>query len=98
MNAIRLVLFTLMWTGIVYGYNCLLVRKIIRVDFRRAGLYFLAVALIGVSGEIFLDTVYKSLVGTPLLVIIRTVERFKQDPRFFSLMSASLVAVIIFMT
>jgi hypothetical protein len=195
MNIFRLVLFACLWTGVVYGYNCLLARRILAIDPARAGIYFMAVALIGVSGEIFLDTVYKSVVGTPLweykilpvhggytsyfapviwgiygfhlylfhglldrwnvrgllkrtlifsfeallfealltlsarpllgdymyyyfpsdlwhvtsvqnmpfyficgLLIFRTVERFKKDPQFFSLMSASLMVVIIFMT
>ncbi len=62
----RYALFTLLWVGIIYGLNCLIARKWLRIKFSHALAYASAVAVIGVFGEIFLDNVYKFVVGKPL--------------------------------
>jgi hypothetical protein len=66
MSPVKLVLFALLWVVIVYTLNCLIARKFIRVDPRQALLYFVTVGLIGLFGEIFLDSVYNFFVGNPL--------------------------------
>jgi len=66
MSPIKLVLFALLWIVIVYVVNCLISREIKRVDPKQAMLYFSAVAMIGLFGEIFLDSVYNAVVGNPL--------------------------------
>ena len=66
MNVLSLVLFGLTWAVILYGLNCLIARRLKTVEPQMALVYFLGVALIGLFGEIFLDTVYNAVVGHPL--------------------------------
>lgn len=68
MNALSLTAFTLLWVAIVYFGNCLFARSWKKVEPKMALLYFMTVALIGVFGEIFLDSVYNLFVGHPLWV------------------------------
>lgn len=60
------VLFTIVWLGIIYLYNCLIARSWKRINVREALTAVAATAFIGVYGEVFLDTIYHALVGTPL--------------------------------
>lgn len=62
----NLVLFGLMWLVIIYLLNCAIAREWKKVEPKMALMYFSTVALIGVFGELFLDTVYKLFVGVPL--------------------------------
>lgn len=64
--AVSLVLFALLWLTVVYGVNVAIARKLIAINWRTALLYFLAVGMIGVFGEIFLDTIYNFFAGHPL--------------------------------
>ena len=66
MKVLNLVLFALFWAVVVYIINCLVARRFMTVEFKMAFLYFMTVALIGVFGEIFLDTTYRSFFGKPL--------------------------------
>ena len=66
MSPYSLILFALMWLIILYLFNSALVGQWKRVEPKLALLYFLTVAMIGIYGEIFLDTTYKILVGHPL--------------------------------
>lgn len=66
MNPISLILFAFMWAIIVYLINSLIVGKWKKIEVKTAILYFFTVALIGLYGEIFLDTVYNHFVGYPL--------------------------------
>jgi hypothetical protein len=66
MMAIKLILFALMWLVLLYAFDSLLARRLKRIQLKQAAMYFFAVALIGVFGEIFLDTTYKYFVGQPL--------------------------------
>lgn len=61
-----LTLFALMWLGIVYLVNAAIAREFKRIEWRQAFLYFTTVGMIGVFGEIFLDSVYNHFVGNPL--------------------------------
>ncbi|TAH33984.1 hypothetical protein EYC59_04165 [Candidatus Saccharibacteria bacterium] len=66
MFALKLIAFTVLWTAIIYGLNCVVARGAKRVEPKRALVYITAVAMIGVYGEIFLDTIYNAIVGRPL--------------------------------
>lgn len=61
-----LVYFSLAWTAVVYAFNCILARKFKAVSWNIALLYISSVALIGVFGEIFSDSLYNSVVGHAL--------------------------------
>lgn len=63
---ISLVIFAVVWLVIVYAVNVAIARKLVPVNWRTAVLYFVTVGMIGVFGEIFLDTVYNFFVGHPL--------------------------------
>lgn len=66
MFTLKLVLFALGWTVFVYLLNSAIARQWKRIDPPKALLYFFTVALIGLFGEIFLDTMYNFFVGRPL--------------------------------
>lgn len=66
MSTLNLVLFALLWAAILYGLNSAIARKWKRVTFKYALVYFFGVALIGLYGEIFLDTMYNAVIGNPL--------------------------------
>lgn len=66
MTSLALILFALLWLGIVYLLNALYAKRFQHVDLKLAALYFSTVAAIGVFGEIFLDSVYNFFVGNPL--------------------------------
>lgn len=66
MAFIPLTLFALLWLAIIYLLNSLIARKWKRVEPKQALVYFFTVALIGIFGELFLDTVYNYFVGRPL--------------------------------
>lgn len=63
---IRYVAFALLWAGIIYCLNCVIAKKWKKVEPKTALAYVAVVAVIGVFGEIFLDTVYAFFVGQPL--------------------------------
>lgn len=66
MYALKLVLFALGAATVVYLLNSLIAKQFKRLSLRPALLYFTTVALIGLFGEIFLDTSYNFFVGHPL--------------------------------
>ena len=66
MQLLQLTYFSLAWVGVLYLFNCALAKELKRIDFKIALLYVTSVALVGVFGEVLLDTLYKSLIGTPL--------------------------------
>lgn len=66
MNALSLTLFALLWLAIIYLFNSLLAREFKKVSPKQAIAYFMAVALVGIFGEIFLDTIYNYFAGQPL--------------------------------
>jgi hypothetical protein len=66
MEPIKLTLFALLWLAIIYSGNSLAVRSWKKIEPKMAILYFMTVALIGLYGEIFLDTTYNHFVGHPL--------------------------------
>lgn len=66
METLHLILFALLWLGILYLLNALIAKNFKKIDIKIALLYFFTIAAIGVFGEIFLDTVYNYFVGNPL--------------------------------
>lgn len=66
MKPISLVLFALLWLAIIYLGNSLLAKEWKKIEAKTAILYFMTVALIGLYGEIFLDSIYNYFVGHPL--------------------------------
>ena len=63
---LKLILFALFWVATIYLLNCLIARQFKRPSPRLVLLYFTTVALVGLFGEIFLDSVYNFFVGHPL--------------------------------
>ena len=63
---IRFVLFTVAWVLAVYLFNCLLAKRVKKIVWMRAWVYVSTVAMLGLFGEIFVDTLYRHLTGTPL--------------------------------
>jgi hypothetical protein len=63
---LRMILFGVFVALIIYLINCAIAREFKRLDLRQAVMYFCAVAMVGLYGEIFLDTVYNAAVGNPL--------------------------------
>jgi hypothetical protein len=61
-----LTLFTIGWIIVLYLFNSALVRSFKRMEAREVFLYVTTVALIGVFGEVFVNTLYTALVGSPL--------------------------------
>lgn len=61
-----LVYFSVCWVVGVYLVNCLLAREWKRIDPIQALLYVTTVAMIGTFGELFWDTLYEKIFGTPL--------------------------------
>lgn len=66
MEYVRYALFALSWFVAIYVLNSLIAGRFKRVQPLPALLYFSTVAVIGLFGEIFLDTVYNLVVGHPL--------------------------------
>jgi hypothetical protein len=62
----KLILFGLFWLIIIYLLNSAVAREFKRVQLRTVLVYFMTTALIGLFGEIFLDTSYNFFVGHPL--------------------------------
>lgn len=65
-NGIRLFVFGIICVVGVYAFSCLYYRRLQKIDITVALLYVTAVAMIGVLGEIFVDTIYAKVFGTPL--------------------------------
>jgi hypothetical protein len=66
MSPLSLILFAVGCGTIIYVINCLVAGRVKKIDPRQAALYMSTVALIGLFGEIFLDTTYNWIVGRPL--------------------------------
>lgn len=66
MSPLKLAAFGLGCLVVIYSINCLVVRRLKPVDPKAALLYFSTIAMIGLFGEIFLDTMYNFFVGHPL--------------------------------
>ena len=62
----KLLLFALFWLVFIFLLNCLIAKQFKRVELKTAIMYFMTTALIGLFGEIFLDTSYNLVVGHPL--------------------------------
>lgn len=62
----KLIVFGLSWFVVIYLFNSLVAGKFKKIDAKLATMYFVTVAMIGVFGEIFLDTVYNHFLGHPL--------------------------------
>jgi hypothetical protein len=63
---LRLIGFAILWAAIAYATNSVIIRKPKRPKFKYTLAYIVAVATVGVFGEIFLDTIYNHFVGHPL--------------------------------
>lgn len=61
-----LVLFAVFWAVIIYTLSCLLAGAFKRIVPKTALVYFMIIALIGLFGEILLDSAYNFFVGHPL--------------------------------
>lgn len=61
-----LTVFAAAWIAVIYLLNSLIAGSWKRIQWQQALVYCTTVAMIGICGEIFLDTVYKFFVGRPL--------------------------------
>ena len=66
MNLAPLLFFIATWFLAVYIGNCLLARKLKRMQLSRALLYMSVMAFLGVIGEVAIDTIYAAVNGRPL--------------------------------
>lgn len=66
MSPLKLSLFAVGWGGIIYLLNCAIAGQFKKLDLKQLLLYFTTMSMIGLFGEIFLDSSYKFFVGHPL--------------------------------
>jgi len=65
-NLFTLTLFAVLWLLFLYILNSAIAKEFKKIDIKIAILYFVTIGMIGVFGEIFLDTVYSYFIGNPL--------------------------------
>lgn len=63
---VRLIIFTAILIATIYLVSCLFSRQFKKIQPSKALLYVTTVAMIGVVGEIFVDTIYAHFFDTPL--------------------------------
>lgn len=66
MNSFRYIWFALVWATLLYALNSVIAGELKKIELKQMILYIISVAMIGVFGEIFLDTFYSAVVGHPL--------------------------------
>jgi hypothetical protein len=62
----KLVLFSAAWLVGIYLFNSLLARRFKKINVKRALVYITTVAMLGLYGEIFVDSFYAHFFNTPL--------------------------------
>lgn len=65
-QSLPLVYFSLGWVGVIYLFNSVIAGKFKGIDVWTVLLYVTSVALVGVFGEVLLDSVYQSIFSAPL--------------------------------
>lgn len=60
-SALSLTTFAMAWAVGIYVVNCLIARRVIRVDIKEAALHIAAMAMLGVIGEVAIGSFYKLL-------------------------------------
>lgn len=66
MFALSLFLFTLFCITVIYLLNAFLAHRFKKINYKYALLYITTVALLGVFGEILIDSLFKIFIGRPL--------------------------------
>ena len=66
MSTTGLVLFSLFWIVFIYTCNSIFQKKFLIPDYKISLLYISTVALIGVFGEVFINSIYNFVFGVPL--------------------------------
>jgi hypothetical protein len=66
MELLPLVYFSFVWIGVIYLFNCIVAKKYKKIDIKIALLYVTSVILVGVFGEVLVDTLYTAAFGSPL--------------------------------
>lgn len=66
MTALQLTIFALAWFLAVYVLNCLIAKRIKAINVSKAMLYTFVMAVLGLVGEVVIDTFYTVLFGHPL--------------------------------
>lgn len=66
MFAVNLFIFTLFCVLVIYLFNAFLSHRFKKIDYRYALLYITTVALLGVFGEVLIDSLFKLAVKRPL--------------------------------
>lgn len=65
-NILNTSLFALIFLGLFYAIVCVCHKKVIKLEFRRLLYYVTAFSLLGIIGEVFVNTLYTYFLGTPL--------------------------------
>jgi hypothetical protein len=66
MNSVKYILFAIGWAAIIYLLNCVIARQFKRIEPKQLLMCFTTTAMVGLFGEIFLNTAYNFFVGHPL--------------------------------
>lgn len=66
MEFMRYILFVIGWLSTIYLLNSAIAGRWKRLEIRQVLMYFSVVAMIGIFGEIFLDSIYNAIAGRPL--------------------------------
>ncbi len=66
MLAIQLIVFTVCCVIAIYLFNAFLSHRFKKIDYRYAALYVATVALLGVFGEVLIDSLFKLITDRPL--------------------------------
>jgi hypothetical protein len=64
--ALKLILFTIAWLIGIYLFHSLISRSLKKIVISRLLVYVTTVGMLGLYGEIFVDSLYKYLFGSPL--------------------------------
>lgn len=62
----QLLIFSLIWCCVIYGFNSLIAKKFLKIRLRPMITYVLTMASLGLFGEVMYGIIYESVFGTPL--------------------------------
>jgi hypothetical protein len=66
MHIFKLVLFALGWGLVLYLFNCVLAKKVKRIEIKPAVMYMSMMAMLGVFGEVLFGSFYHAITGKVL--------------------------------
>lgn len=63
---LQLFFFSLVWCAVIYGFNSLIAKKLLKIQIRPLVTYVLTMASLGLFGEVMYGIIYEAVIGTPL--------------------------------